>query len=63
MRFEAREIKPYVEPVKAAELVLGRPYFRVALDFDEALECLMHCSMRHRDWDGTLRPSVGPSGD
>ena len=26
------------------------------LDFDRALESLMHCSMRHRAWDGTLRP-------
>ena len=30
MRFEARELKPYVEPVKAADLEIGRPYFRVA---------------------------------
>jgi hypothetical protein len=137
MRFEARDLKPYVDRVKTADLVVGRPYFRVTfidqdmlipdlealvfigrnlhpdgpglyyqdassflsgerldtaelepfpktdvaghdhftfemndkwfdvyperedagvVDFDRALECLMHCSLRHRAWDGTLRP-------
>jgi hypothetical protein len=137
MRFEARDLKPYVERVRTADLVVGRPYFRVGfidenmvvpdleslvfigrdlnpegpglyfqdavsflegkrfdpadfggpfpaaddatdhftlemddtwvdvyperensgvLDIERALECLMHCSLRHRTWDGTLRP-------
>jgi hypothetical protein len=137
MRFEARDLKGYVDHVKAADLVVGRPYFRVCfidkdmvipgleavvfigrnlhpdgpglyyqdaasflsgarfepaelepfpkadvaghahftfaigdqwidvypdreaagvVDFDGALESLMHCSLRHRAWDGTLRP-------
>ncbi|MGE0363799.1 MAG: hypothetical protein AB7H93_15035 [Vicinamibacterales bacterium] len=29
MRFEARELKDYVEPVPAADLVVGRVYFKV----------------------------------
>jgi hypothetical protein len=29
MRFEARELKPYRECVRAADLVVGRVYFRV----------------------------------
>ena len=30
MRFEARELKPYAEPVSANELKLGREYFSVS---------------------------------
>ena len=136
MRFEGRDVKPYEEPVKTADLVVGHPYYRVGfidedmvvpwlealvfigrnlhpdgpglyfqdagsflrgeridlaglvafpvaednhdhftfeidekwldvypereharvLDFERALESLMKCSIRHRAWDGTLRP-------
>ena len=136
MRFEARDLKGFVDHVKAAGLVVGRPHFRVTfidqdmvipdlealvfigrnlhpegaglyfqdaesflageridpaklgslpaveettdrftfeigdqridvypereearvLDFEGALESLMRCSLRHRAWDGTLRP-------
>ena len=27
MRFEARDLKPYIQPVKMADLVVGRLYF------------------------------------
>jgi hypothetical protein len=30
MYFEGRELKPYGEPVKTADLVVGRVYFRVS---------------------------------
>jgi hypothetical protein len=143
MRFEGRELKPYIEGVKAVDLVVGRPYFRIGFidedmvipdlealvfigrnlhpegpglyfqdaasflagerfdptgirslpqvggedhgwftlemgdawidvypereaagvrDFDQALECLMHCALRYREWDGSLRP-IGKRAD
>lgn len=35
MRFEARELKPYAEPVSASELKLGKDYFSVSFVDDE----------------------------